>query len=183
MSVVVDYELAGDLKIGQVGIANLRIRTLDVPRLVDEMRGRVQRAPKLFARAAVVIDFGGLTQAPDVGTARELLTGLQMFRGKSLLELHQSVLSQEIESPEKIQLELPPEVGVALMKALQRKPEDRYKSADLFARALRRAAAQADVDLASNAEIVAFVVGSSYCVSQAPPAPSPPQSASVTFIA
>ncbi|HEY1139336.1 MAG TPA: septum site-determining protein MinC, partial [Lysobacter sp.] len=42
MSVAVDYELAGDLKIGQVGIANLRIRTLDVPRLVDEMRGRVQ---------------------------------------------------------------------------------------------------------------------------------------------
>ncbi len=87
----------------------------------------------------------------------ELLTGLQMFRGKSLLELHQSVLSQEIESPERIQLELPREVGAAVMRALQRRPEDRYGSADLFARALRRAAAQADVDLASNAEIVAFV--------------------------
>ncbi|MFC5576490.1 septum site-determining protein MinC [Lysobacter niabensis] len=77
MSVAVDYELAGDLKIGQVGIANLRIRSLDVPRLVDEMRGRVERAPKLFARAAVVIDFGGLTQAPDVDTARQLIAGLR----------------------------------------------------------------------------------------------------------
>ncbi|HEU0306779.1 MAG TPA: septum site-determining protein MinC [Lysobacter sp.] len=77
MSVAVDYELAGDLKIGQVGIANLRIRSLDVPRLVDEMRGRVQRAPKLFARAAVVLDFGGLTQAPDVDTARQLIAGLR----------------------------------------------------------------------------------------------------------
>jgi len=77
MSVAVDYELAGDLKIGQVGIANLRIRNLDVPRLVDEMRGRVQRAPKLFARAAVVIDFGGLSQAPDVDTARQLIEGLR----------------------------------------------------------------------------------------------------------
>lgn len=77
MSVAVDYELAGDLKIGQVGIANLRIRSLDVPRLVEEMRGRVQRAPKLFARAAVVIDFGGLTQAPDVDTARKLIEGLR----------------------------------------------------------------------------------------------------------
>ncbi|GAB3089888.1 septum site-determining protein MinC [Lysobacter terrae] len=77
MSVAVDYELAGDLKIGQVGIANLRIRTLDVPRLVDEMRGRVQRAPKLFARAAVVLDFGGLTQVPDVDTARQLIAGLR----------------------------------------------------------------------------------------------------------
>lgn len=77
MSVAVDYELAGDLKIGQVGIANLRIRSLDVPRLVEEMRGRVQRAPKLFARAAVVIDFGGLTQAPDVDTSRQLIEGLR----------------------------------------------------------------------------------------------------------
>ena len=77
MSVAVDYELAGDLKIGQVGIANLRIRQLDVPRLVEEMRGRVQRAPKLFARAAVVIDFGGLAQTPDVDTARRLIDGLR----------------------------------------------------------------------------------------------------------
>ncbi|MBA3485576.1 MAG: septum site-determining protein MinC, partial [Lysobacter sp.] len=61
-SAAADYEQAGELKIGQVGIANLRIRTLDVARLADEMRDRVQRAPKLFARAAVVLDFGGLSQ-------------------------------------------------------------------------------------------------------------------------
>ncbi len=53
-----DYEQAGELKIGQVGIANLRIRTLDVERLVQEMRERVTRAPKLFGRAAVILDFG-----------------------------------------------------------------------------------------------------------------------------
>ncbi|MES7190627.1 hypothetical protein U6W49_12260, partial [Cutibacterium acnes] len=61
MSVAADYEQAGELKFGQVGIANLRVRVLAVPRLVEEMRGRVQRAPKLFARAAVVVDLGGLT--------------------------------------------------------------------------------------------------------------------------
>ena len=72
-----DYEPAGELKIGQVGIANLRIRTLDVAGLVEEMRGRVQRAPKLFLRAAVVIDFGGLAQTPDVATAQALLDGLR----------------------------------------------------------------------------------------------------------
>ncbi len=72
-----DYELAGELKIGQVGIANLRIRTLDVGRLVEEMRSRVQRAPKLFARAAVVIDFGGLSRTPDTEIARALLDGLR----------------------------------------------------------------------------------------------------------
>ncbi|HEY5780485.1 MAG TPA: septum site-determining protein MinC [Lysobacter sp.] len=73
----VDYEQAGELKIGQVGIANLRIRTLDVARLIDEMRNRVQRAPKLFARAAVVVDFGGLAHTPDADTARALIKGLR----------------------------------------------------------------------------------------------------------
>ena len=72
-----DYEQAGELKMGQVGIANLRIRTLDVARLGAEMRERVERAPNLFARAAVVVDLGGLSQLPDVGTARALLDTLR----------------------------------------------------------------------------------------------------------
>lgn len=77
MSVAVGYEQAGELKIGQVGIANLRVRTLDVRRLVEEMASRVQRAPNMFARAAVVIDFGGLPQTPDTATAQTLIEGLR----------------------------------------------------------------------------------------------------------
>ena len=72
-----NYELAGDLKIGQVGIANLRIRTLDVERLGAEMRDRVARAPKLFERAAVIVDFGALPGTPDAATARALLDALR----------------------------------------------------------------------------------------------------------
>ncbi|SEK78848.1 septum site-determining protein MinC [Pseudoxanthomonas sp. GM95] len=71
------YEQAGELKIGQVGVANLRVRTLDVDALVREMRERVERAPKLFGRAAVIIDFGGLIRTPDVDTARALVDGLR----------------------------------------------------------------------------------------------------------
>ncbi|HZY34014.1 MAG TPA: septum site-determining protein MinC [Rhodanobacter sp.] len=74
---VVDYEPAGELKIGQVGIANLRVRTLDVGKLGAEMRDRVTRAPKLFERAAVVVDFGGLPHTPDAATARALLDALR----------------------------------------------------------------------------------------------------------
>ncbi|WP_303638328.1 septum site-determining protein MinC [Stenotrophomonas tuberculopleuritidis] len=77
MAVNFDYEQAGELKIGQVGIANLRIRTLDVERLVQEMQERVTRAPKLFGRAAVILDFGGLSQVPDVATAQALVDGLR----------------------------------------------------------------------------------------------------------
>ncbi len=76
-AIATDYEQAGELKIGQVGIANLRIRTLDVDKLVAEMRERVQRAPKLFERAAVVVDFGSLSRCPDAATARELVNGLK----------------------------------------------------------------------------------------------------------
>ncbi|GGA77460.1 putative septum site-determining protein MinC [Arenimonas soli] len=72
-----DYEQAGELKFGQVGIANLRVRTLDPQRLAEEMADRVRRAPKLFARAAVVVDFGGLSQCPDAGQTRALLDALR----------------------------------------------------------------------------------------------------------
>ena len=80
MSTAVDYAQAGELKIGQVGIANLRVRTLDVPQLVREMSERVQRAPKLFGRAAVIVDFGGLSQTPDEATARALELLLDALR-------------------------------------------------------------------------------------------------------
>lgn len=77
MTAMTDYEQAGELKMGQVGIANLRIRTLDVERLGQEMRERVTRAPNLFARAAVIVDFGGLMRTPDAASARALLDALR----------------------------------------------------------------------------------------------------------
>lgn len=77
MSSGVDYAQAGELKIGQVGIANLRVRTLDVAQLTGEMRDRVQRAPNMFERAAVVLDFGGLSNVPTLEDARALIKGLQ----------------------------------------------------------------------------------------------------------
>jgi septum site-determining protein MinC len=70
-------EQAGELKIGQVGIANLRVRDFDVPRLVEEMRERVERAPKLFEHAAVVVDVGSLSRCPAATEMRELLQGLR----------------------------------------------------------------------------------------------------------
>lgn len=72
-----NYEQAGELKIGQVGIANLRVRTLDVAKLAEEMRDRVARAPKLFSRAAVIVDFGGLPGTPALADARALVDALR----------------------------------------------------------------------------------------------------------
>ncbi|MDO4709850.1 MAG: septum site-determining protein MinC [Pseudomonadota bacterium] len=71
------YEQAGDLKIGQVGIANLRIRSLDIPALAEEMRQRVARAPVMFSRAAVIIDFSALAQLPSADVAQQLIAALR----------------------------------------------------------------------------------------------------------
>lgn len=76
MSAIPDYEQAGELKIGQVGIANLRIRNLDVSKICAEMADRVRSAPKLFQRAAVILDFGGLSDCPDAATVKALVDGL-----------------------------------------------------------------------------------------------------------
>lgn len=72
-----DYEQAGELKFGQVGIANLRIRSLDVEKLKIEMQERITRAPKLFERAAVILDFGGLSDCPDAKTVHALIDVLK----------------------------------------------------------------------------------------------------------
>jgi septum site-determining protein MinC len=48
-----------------------------VERLGAEMRERVARAPKLFERAAVIIDFGALPGTPDVASALALLDTLR----------------------------------------------------------------------------------------------------------
>jgi len=72
-----DYEQAGELKFGQVGIANLRIRSLDVEKLKIEMLERVARAPKMFERAAAILDFGGLSKCPDAKTVNALIDTLK----------------------------------------------------------------------------------------------------------
>jgi septum site-determining protein MinC len=103
MAVATDYEQAGELKIGQVGIANLRIRTLDPARLADEMARRVQSAPKLFANAAVILDFGALSACPDAATVRALVAALRdagvlpvgIAYGTSQIE----ALSREVQLP------------------------------------------------------------------------------------
>lgn len=72
-----DYELAGELKFGQVGVANLRVIRLDIEKLAAEMRERVRRAPRLFGRAAVIIDFGALSTLPGEDRARQLIIALR----------------------------------------------------------------------------------------------------------
>lgn len=70
-------EQYGEVKFGQVGIANLRVQHMDIPALCAEMRERVERAPKLFGHAAVILDFSALAQCPSADSVRGLIDGLR----------------------------------------------------------------------------------------------------------
>ncbi len=73
----VDLEQCGELKFGQVGIANLRIRNLDIVGLSAEMRERVSRAPKLFRHAALILDFSALSTCPSTALTEQLIDSLR----------------------------------------------------------------------------------------------------------
>ncbi len=68
-----DLEPVGELKFGQVGIANLRLKRLDRDALAAELAHKVTSAPQLFARAPVVLDLSHLPALPAQDAVRELL--------------------------------------------------------------------------------------------------------------
>ncbi len=68
-----DFEPVGEIKFGQVGIANLKLRKLDAAALEAELRAKVAGAEKLFLHAPVVLDLSHLPQLPEVAVVRDLL--------------------------------------------------------------------------------------------------------------
>jgi septum site-determining protein MinC len=70
-------EPVADIKFGQVGIANLRLKRLDAEELQRELTEKVQHAPNLFAHAPVVLDLSHLAALPDIETVRDLLARIK----------------------------------------------------------------------------------------------------------
>lgn len=77
MNARMDTQDACDLRFGQVGIANVRIKRVDAAALCEELERRVRAAPQLFARAAVVLDLSHLLNLPDDGTVDALLEAVR----------------------------------------------------------------------------------------------------------
>lgn len=77
-----NYEPVGELKFGQVGIANLRLKSLDDAGLAQELKAKLETAPQLFRRAPVVLDLSHLPQLPAIERVRELL---QTIRASGML--------------------------------------------------------------------------------------------------
>ncbi len=68
---------ACDLRFGQVGMACVRVRRVDAAALCSELERRVRSAPKMFARAAVVLDLSHLLHLPDDGAVDALLEAVR----------------------------------------------------------------------------------------------------------
>jgi len=70
-------EPVAEVKFGQVGIANLKLKRLDPDGLAAELRDKVAAAEKLFLRAPVVLDLSHLPALPDLDTVRDLLARIR----------------------------------------------------------------------------------------------------------
>ncbi|HEX7325504.1 MAG TPA: septum site-determining protein MinC [Rhodanobacteraceae bacterium] len=68
---------AADLRFGQVGIANVRVRSNDPAALHAALEIRVREAPALFERAPVVVDLSFLSPQPDDDAVRALLDAVR----------------------------------------------------------------------------------------------------------
>ncbi len=70
---IATLEPVAEIKFGQVGIANLKLKRLDPDGLAAELRDKVESAEKLFLRAPVVLDLSHLPDLPDIEIVRDLL--------------------------------------------------------------------------------------------------------------
>jgi len=64
---------ACEVRFGQVGLVQLRLRSTDPQSVHDELAARIAAAPQLFERAAACLDLSALEQQPDEAVARQLL--------------------------------------------------------------------------------------------------------------
>jgi septum site-determining protein MinC len=70
-------ESALEIRFGQVGLVQVRIRTTDPGAILDELSGRIATAPRFFERTAVCLDLSGLERSPDVAEVRGVIDAVK----------------------------------------------------------------------------------------------------------
>src|ERR1700748_3766776 len=66
-----------DIRFGQVGLVQVRIRTTDPGVILDELTGRIATAPRFFERTAVCLDLSALERSPDVAEIRGVIEAVK----------------------------------------------------------------------------------------------------------
>lgn len=70
-------ESAFEIRFGQVGLAQVRVRTLDATAIQEQLAARLASAPQLFDRTAACLDLGALEKEPDAGEVRALIDAIR----------------------------------------------------------------------------------------------------------
>ena len=76
-SPIAQAEPVAEIKFGQVGIANLKLKRLDADALASELGDKVASAAQLFLRTPVVLDLSHLPTLPGLDTVRDLLARIR----------------------------------------------------------------------------------------------------------
>ena len=90
-----NFEPAAELKFGQVGIANLRLKRLDAEAMSTELAARLKSAPQLFLRTPVVLDLSHLPALPGETDVRDLF---ERIRASGMLPVGLSYGTSENEA-------------------------------------------------------------------------------------
>jgi septum site-determining protein MinC len=94
---------AVELRFGPVGLAQVRIRTLDPDVVQADLAGRAATAPKMFERMPVALDLNELAAVPEAGAMRPVVDAIRragflpigLARGSDALE----TLARELDLP------------------------------------------------------------------------------------
>jgi septum site-determining protein MinC len=84
-----------DIRYGQIGLMQLRIRTTDTGALLDELTGRMNTAPHFFQRTAVCVDLSDLEKLPET---QEIKAILEAVRRAGMRAVGLASASAEIEA-------------------------------------------------------------------------------------
>jgi septum site-determining protein MinC len=66
-----------DIRYGQMGLVQVRIRTTDPGVILDELTGRIATAPQFFRRTAVCLDLGALKSSPDIAEVQTVIDAIR----------------------------------------------------------------------------------------------------------
>jgi septum site-determining protein MinC len=66
-----------DIRYGEVGLVQVRIRTTDPGTILDELTRRVSAAPHFFRRTAVCLDLSAIEKTPEVAEIRAVIEAVR----------------------------------------------------------------------------------------------------------
>jgi septum site-determining protein MinC len=70
-------DTACEIRFGQVGLAQVRLRSIDPTAIHDELAARLATAPQMFERTGVCLDLSALEKEPEVAELRDVLNAIR----------------------------------------------------------------------------------------------------------